>query len=415
MSSYGEDNAIAELCQDIYSDIISSPIEAEQKWSGFIHDIGGLISDFETAMEDTGRRYSLEEDSEGDGLSGALTEEETTTANAMANGMPFEEALEKSLDQTLIKTPGDNRSLREKIADKFKAIKRSAIDMLDEIARLSRAAGDPYLYYYANNARIASQAAQYGIDGRNAAGRGFGAQVDVNGKKVGKSIAEIFAPIHAQGEKYVKAFYNYLYHRHNIDRMTLAEKADATPALQEFQDFAKTVPEIAVLSDFQRRQLAKENSPEGRKARTYLRLERKYDRIASTQNKPIFGFEYDAEFSRRAVEEYEKQHPEFKDYAEEVYKFLNNELDFMVATGLISQEQADGLRHKYPHYVPTFREEGKKGNKGRRNGKNAKVKQPIQEAEGGTSGLMALDKAMGRRHLQITRAGRVNLFGLRLI
>ncbi len=65
-------------------------------------DVQALISDFETAMENTGRRYSLEEDSEGDGLSGALTEEETTTANAMANGMPFEEALKATEDQTLI-------------------------------------------------------------------------------------------------------------------------------------------------------------------------------------------------------------------------------------------------------------------------------------------------------------------------
>lgn len=402
------------IAEEIYNDLAIHPALVEDRWVHFVPDVQALISDFETAMEDTGRRYSLEADSEGDGLSGALTEEETTTANAMANGMPFEEALKATEDQTLTETPKDNRSFKEKASEKYRAIKRAFVDTLDEVARISKDAEDPFLYAYANNARIASQAAQYGIDGRNAAGRGFGAQVDVNGKKVGKSIAEIFAPIHAQGEKYVKAFYNYLYHRHNIDRMTLAEKADATPALQEFQDFAKTVPEIVALSDFQRRQLAKENSPEGRKARTYLRLERKYDRIASTQNKPIFGFEYDAEFSRRAVEEYEKQHPEFKAYAEEVYKFLNNELDFMVATGLISQEQADGLRRKYPHYVPTFREEGKKGNKGRRNGKNAKVKQPIQEAEGGTSGLMALDKAMGRRHLQITRAGRVNLFGLRL-
>lgn len=409
------------IAEEIYNNLAIHPALVEDRWVHFVPDVQALISDFETAMEDTGRRYSLEEDSEGDGLSGALTEEETTTANAMANGMPFEEALKATEDQTLTETPKDNRSFKEKASEKYRAIKRAFVDTLDEVARISKDAEDPFLYAYANNARIASQAAQYGIDGRNAAGRGFGAQVDVNGKKVGKSIAEIFAPIRAQGKDYTKAFFNYLLHQHNIDRMSLKERADATPALQEFQDFAKAAPEIAELSDFQRRQLAKEDSEAGRRVRTYIRLEARYDRIAATENKPVFAEGYDADFSRRVVEYHEKRHPEFKDYAKEVYKFLNNEIDYMVASGLISQEQAAAMREKYPHYVPTYREESRNKEKENigskdRNIKNttAAVKDPIQAAEGGTAGIMAIDKAMGRKYLQTMRSGRVNLFGLRL-
>lgn len=409
------------IAEEIYNDLAIHPALVEDRWANFVPDVQALISDFEIAMEDTGRRYSLEADSEGDGLSGALTEEETTTANAMANGMPFEEALKATEDQTLTETPKDNRSFKEKASEKYRAIKRAFVDTLDEVARISKDAEDPFLYAYANNARIASQAAQYGIDGRNAAGRGFGAQVDVNGKKVGKSIAEIFAPIRAQGKDYTKAFFNYLLHQHNIDRMSLKERADATPALQEFQDFAKAAPEIAELSDFQRRQLAKEDSEAGRRVRTYIRLEARYDRIAATENKPVFAEGYDADFSRRVVEYHEKRHPEFKDYAKEVYKFLNNEIDYMVASGLISQEQAAAMREKYPHYVPTYREESRNKEKENigskdRNIKNttAAVKDPIQAAEGGTAGIMAIDKAMGRKYLQTMRSGRVNLFGLRL-
>ena len=97
-----DNDAYTNIAKEIYNDLAVHPALVEDRWVHFVPDVQALISDFETAMENTGRRYSLEEDSEGDGLSGALTEEETTTANAMANGMPFEEALKATEDQTLI-------------------------------------------------------------------------------------------------------------------------------------------------------------------------------------------------------------------------------------------------------------------------------------------------------------------------
>ncbi len=104
LNAYGasDNDTYIDIAEEIYNDLAIHPALVEDRWANFVPDIQALISDFEAAMEDTGRRYSLEEDSEGDGRSGALTEEETTTANAMANGMPFEEALKATEDQTLI-------------------------------------------------------------------------------------------------------------------------------------------------------------------------------------------------------------------------------------------------------------------------------------------------------------------------
>lgn len=104
LNAYGasDNDTYIDIAEEIYNDLAIHPALVEDRWVHFVPDVQALISDFETAMENTGRRYSLEEDSEGDGLSGALTEEETTTANAMANGMPFEEALKATEDQTLI-------------------------------------------------------------------------------------------------------------------------------------------------------------------------------------------------------------------------------------------------------------------------------------------------------------------------
>lgn len=84
--------------------------------------------------------------------------------------------------------------------------------------------------------------------------------------------------------------------------------------------------------------------------------------IPRTENgKPIFikdmnGIEVTPEYSKAKIAEYEAANPQFKQWSQDLNKWLN---DFMqtwgVDTGLISQDRYKALREMYPNYVPTYR------------------------------------------------------------
>lgn len=52
------------------------------------------------------------------------------------------------------------------------------------------------------------------------------------------------------------------------------------------------------------------------------------------------------------VNKYEKLHPEFKVWAEDVWQYGRNAIDNMLDAGLINSEFAEKLKTMYPHYVP---------------------------------------------------------------
>lgn len=51
-----------------------------------------------------------------------------------------------------------------------------------------------------------------------------------------------------------------------------------------------------------------------------------------------------------------KEHPEFEDLAEEIYRYNRNELQNRVDAGLLTKEVVDDWNKKYPYYVPTGRD-----------------------------------------------------------
>ncbi len=182
---------------------------------------------------------------------------------------------------------------------------------------------------------------------------------DSEGNKIGKSLYEIFAPI--EESNLTGEFSEYLYHLHNIDRMSL-------------------------------------------------------NKTHSEDNKPVFGKSVTAERSQEIVNKLLKKYPEFEAYAQDIYDYNNANLQMLVDNGVISKEDMDYYNKKYPHYVPIIR-----NNANTRNqmiylaGKAATVGVPIKKAKGGNSDIIPLKEAMAMRTMQTVNSALKNDFGLELL
>ena len=174
-----------------------------------------------------------------------------------------------------------------------------------------------------------------------------------------KSLNAIRDEVESTGK--AKQFYEYVYHKHNIDRMSLAE------------------------------------------------------RYEDVENKPVFGDTVTADISREAVRKYEAENPVFKEYAEDVYTYMNHLRKQLVDNGVISQETANLWAEMYPHYVPIRRA----GDAGlniavpldtRRTGVNA----PVKKAIGGSRDILPLFDTMAQRTEQTYKAIARNSFGVEL-
>lgn len=180
------------------------------------------------------------------------------------------------------------------------------------------------------------------------------------GKGNAKALVDVRKMVEESGK--TEDFNYYLYHLHNVDRMTLE---------QRFKD----VP-----------------------------------------NKSVFGDSVDAETSRKAALGLEVLNPEFKQWAEDVYAINRHLRQMMVDEGVISQETADLWQTMYPHYVPISRADAKGLNVNvpldtKRTGINA----PIKKATGGNSDFYNVFDTMGSRIEQTYKAIAKNRFGVELM
>ena len=191
--------------------------------------------------------------------------------------------------------------------------------------------------------------------GQNAIGQGH--YDNETGTIISKSLNDIRETVDSTG--LTKEFYEYMYHKHNVDRMTL-------------------------------------------------------DKRFGIENKPVFG-NVTAEQSQKIVNEYEKSHPEFLEFAQDVYDYVNADKKLLVDNGVISQETSDLWSKMYPHYVPTRRttDIGLDINvplDTKRTGINA----PVKKATGGSADILPLFDTMAMRTLQTYRATAKNSFGVEL-
>lgn len=243
-------------------------------------------------------------------------------------------------------------SLRQRAAENWDFFKRKAVDSGATIDRLGKETGDPQLYTNYNAARHARGMGSIMIGGRWLDSRQHGAQYDFNMNKVGKSLDDIFRPVRDKGQAYTQDFFTYLLHEHNIDRMA--------------------------------------------------------------QEKPVFSKFMTAEKSRNTADTLLKKHPEFTEMAKDVWKFNDNNLQYRVDAGLITQEAADAMREMYPHYVPTYREQPTMRGGGNRDGK-VRVNTGVKSATGSDMNILPIDEMMARQTMQMTNAAALNVFGNRLL
>lgn len=185
-----------------------------------------------------------------------------------------------------------------------------------------------------------------------------------------KSLNDIIAEVENTDHK--KDFYQYMYHKHNIDRMSLRDR---------YKD--------------------KNGNP--------------------MNNKPVFGDAVTSKMSKEIVDEYEKLYPEFKDFAQDVYDYMTHLRNLMVESGIITKQAAKLWSEMYPYYVPI--------NRGIENGLKSdldlvgidttkedgtSVNAPIKKATGGSSNILPLFETMASRTMQTYKAIAKNNFGIEL-
>lgn len=180
-----------------------------------------------------------------------------------------------------------------------------------------------------------------------------------NGTENVKSLNSIREQVESSGKS--KQFYEYLYHKHNVDRMQLADRYEDTP------------------------------------------------------NKPVFGYSVTADVSQGYVRQYERSNPEFMQYAHDIYDYMNHLRSLMVDNGVISQETADLWAEMYPHYVPIRRagDTGLNINVPLDTGRTG-VNAPVKKATGGNKDILPLFDTMAQRTVQTYKAIAKNSFGVEL-
>lgn len=187
-------------------------------------------------------------------------------------------------------------------------------------------------------------------------------------KQISKSLTDIIDEV---GEN-TADFYSYMYHQLNIDRMTLEERFNGDTGIN-------------------------------------------YERKNLIMNKPVFGESVSAQMSRQTVAELEKKHPEFKEYAQDVYDYLDANTKELVDNGVISKETQQLFKDMYPHYVPIsrIRNKGQAINIPLDTGRTG-INSPIKKATGGSSDINPLFETIADRTLQTYRASARNSFGVEL-
>lgn len=175
------------------------------------------------------------------------------------------------------------------------------------------------------------------------------AQTNNNGKEIGKSIIDIFKP--SKKANLYREFNDYLINRHNLDRQALGKAV--------------------------------------------------YDESVTSED------------SRRIIQAYEISHPEFKEWAEDVYTFNRNELHNLVEEGFISKELEENLHDIYGKYIPLHRDIIDIVNQSQES-KNTGAVNPIKRAKGGSQNILNIEDAMAENVLKNKKAIRRNQLGKQL-
>ena len=326
------------------------------------------------------------------------------------------------------------RNFREDFEKITSGAMRMFVNAGDTVRRIAKATGSKSLEGYYFNAGAYSQRAGNWI------AKG-GARTDIDGHRIGASLADTLAPMRKNETKY-RDFQLYLLHMHNVDRMKYDNSGELERIKENLRWVKEKYPELRELSNEELRRIANSDSdsPAVRQAahEIYLaahngeapsltsaaegaayalELERQRAIVEKQGLKPVFGYDVTADDSQTAAQLLEAKNPEFKEWAKEVYKYSDDLIRYRVEAGLITPEFANALKKRYPHYIPTFREEGtnsKRARSARRNG-GIVVSNAIGRAVGSDGVLLPLHTALSRKTVSTMRNAGLNQFGLALV
>nr|DAH32304.1 MAG TPA: Large polyvalent protein associated domain 38 [Caudoviricetes sp.] len=328
----------------------------------------------------------------------------------------------------------EERNYREEIEKITSGAMRMFVNAGDTVRRIAKATKSKSLEGYYFNAGAYSQRAGNWI------AKG-GARTDIDGHKTGASLADTLAPMRKDTAKY-RDFQLYLLHMHNVDRMKYDNSAELERIKDELKRVKDRYPQLRELSAQELARVASDaaddpisreeahemyieahqgkNPPIGtvNMAAAYIQELQKQRAIVEKQGlKPVFGYDVTADDSQTAAMLLAAENPEFKEWAKEVYKYSDDLIRYRVEAGLITREFADALKKRYPHYIPTFREEGtnsRKARSARRNG-GIVVSNAIGRAVGSDGVLLPLHTALSRKTVSTMRNAGLNQFGLALV
>lgn len=296
-------------------------------------------------------------------------------------------------------------AFKAKIAESWRTFKRQWINTKDELERFGNEVGDRRIMYAANNVGQASAAAQYSIGGAG--------QHDLNGAKISdKNLMQVFEPAEKAG--LTKGFYTYLLHEHNVDRMSVREKAQKV--LSAFrEELNKKVKGFAEMTD---ENIATAAGKDASLTKTYtmeqIDAAKRYKQLqawAEKQfDKPVFGSKVTADDSRAAAAALLEAHPEFEKWAKDVYAYLDGLMEVRKQGGLVSADMAQYMKELYPHYVPTYRDMPSTSG-GYSNPNIVAVNSTIKSAKGGNQDIMPLIDSIARQTLQTFSAAKKNILG----
>lgn len=343
-----------------------------------------------------------------------------------------------TIDATTEKVTSEVIKAERNYREDFEKITSGAMRMFvnagDTVRRIAKATGSKSLEGYYFNAGAYSQRAGNWI------AKG-GARTDIDGHRIGASLADTLAPMRKNETKY-RDFQLYLLHMHNVDRMKYDNSGELERIKENLRWVKEKYPELRELSNEELRRIANSDSdsPAVRQAahEIYLaahngeapsltsvaegaayalELERQRAIVEKQGLKPVFGYDVTADDSQTAAQLLEAKNPEFKEWAKEVYKYSDDLIRYRVEAGLITPEFANALKKRYPHYIPTFREEGtnsKRARSARRNG-GIVVSNAIGRAVGSDGVLLPLHTAMSRKTVAVMKNAGLNQFGEQLV
>ena len=327
------------------------------------------------------------------------------TANPVT--MAREARFEESAGLVSAETRAAKQTAREKAGEAKSYFLRKMVDAGDSVTRVAKATGDEYLYPFYNMARSSASAGINMIAGE---------QTDITGKRVGRSLNDIFQPIRAKGEDYYNQFQTYLFDLHNVDRMSLVapDSTAKIEAEENLRRFMQENPDVAQMTEARLRKRAEDIDPDvAELARELLRLKREVDKADRLGNKPVFSFEFTAGRSRERAAQLLRENPEFAGYRQQVREYIHNLMQYRVDSGLMTQQDMDYLERYYPNYVPTFRWEEKQYR--RFDPRNVRIGKTVGRAKGGNQKLVPLHEALGKMTMSVVREGSKNRFGERLL